>query len=670
MNKKTEKTKKISVEILAILVPMIAAFIIIVAAIMFIVSKSIIIDQAVTGLAKESESNANDISIHMDNIKGYFDGLAGVLESSRYADDAEIKAALQPAMHHYDDVNDVYLGFSDKRFIDGGNWVPDAGYDPTTRGWYITGITTDTVVFGDPDIDMDTKETVVNGIRKVTFADGQTAVLSTDIFLKKISSAVSEYTPLGTGKSMLFAGSSIIGAPDESYLGVDASTITDDPFLSRIYDKIAEGSIGRVVELKDNDGEKYFVSFIEVKTTGWTLVSYVKRNDVLKQLNSLSLLTVVLTIIMLIVSTLIILYLIRRMITKPVRRLTENITSIADGDFTINIDASGNNNEIGIMNRRMAEYVERMRGTLGEMKEVTGRLASEAENSRSASRTMSGQAFEQSKSMDQIHEAMNGVANSVTELATNATELAQAVAELTDQGSETRSIMSELIEKANKGQKDMSNVQSNMDTISGSMTEMSSVVKSVDEAAQKINSIVEMINSISSQTNLLSLNASIEAARAGEAGRGFAVVASEIGNLANESANATTEISNIIADITYLIKQLSEHSESSSKDIAISSEAVSVAGDTFAEIFRSLDQAGDTIHKMIAKMDEVNDIASSVAAIAEEQSASTEEVSATVETAAVSASSVADESRNVDSSAVTVAGSAEKISEFVDTFTI
>ncbi|MBO5552219.1 MAG: methyl-accepting chemotaxis protein [Lachnospiraceae bacterium] len=661
---------RISVQLLRILIPMIAAFIIMVALIIFVNSRSIIIEQGMSRLEEESKANANDIAGTMANIQGYYDGLSDLLESSTYSSNEEIKAALLPGMQKYPGmVNDVYIAFPDKTFIDGGDWVPDADYDPTTRGWYLEGSKHDSIIFGEPGIDMDTKEAVVNGIRKVDFADGRTGVISTDVFLKSISSEVGGYTPLGSGQSMLFAGPSIIGTPNPDYLGADASALTGDSFIQAIYSNVSAGKNGQVETIKGNDGKDYYVSFESVAGPEWTLVSYVKKDDVLKQLNRLSVITVILVVIMLAVSSFIILYLVRRMITEPVNNLTGTITRISEGDFTVSIKKGGNN-EIGVMNNRMFDYVERMRNTLGEMKAVAQDLSHEADESMSTAESMSRQAGEQSDSMEQIRTAMEGVANSVTELATNATELAQSVSEMTEQGGTTRKIMEDLLVKARKGQEDMNSVQSNMDSISSSMNEMNSVVSAVDEAAQKINSIVEMINSISSQTNLLSLNASIEAARAGEAGRGFAVVASEIGNLANDSANATTEIGNIIKDITDLIERLSRRSESSMADIAASNEAVSETGKTFADIFEALDEAGSTVNDMVNRMDKVNDIATSVAAIAEEQSASTEEVTATVETASVTAQSVADESRTVDNTASTVAESSSRIGGFVDSFTI
>ena len=143
--------RTISSKLLVVVLPMVTASILFIILFLSTQAKSIIIEQSQNALENETNANANDIARTMNNIRGYYDGLVDVMEASVYEDDAAILAALAPGMEEYSGtVIDVYIGLSDRSFYDGGGWVPDADYDPTTRVWYENGFKENNIIYGVP----------------------------------------------------------------------------------------------------------------------------------------------------------------------------------------------------------------------------------------------------------------------------------------------------------------------------------------------------------------------------------------------------------------------------------------------------------------------------------------------------------------------------------------
>ena len=320
-------------------------------------------------------------------------------------------------------------------------------------------------------------------------------------------------------------------------------------------------------------------------------------------------------------------FVVRRLISHPLARLTTGLEQIAEGNLSTRVPVESND-EIGHLStaaNSMAQALEakaRLALQIGEgdlthevkltskhdtlgialqkmvtnLREVVGNVTTAAENVASGAaeitgtaQTLSSGASEQAASVQQVSSAME--------------QSTASIKHNTDNARQTDGIS---VKVAN-------------DAIEAGQS-VSRTVQAMKDIAQKISIIEE----IARQTDLLALNAAIEAARAGEHGKGFAVVASEVRKLAERSQRAAGEINYLSSSSVEIAEATGQMLEKLVPDIRKTAELVK-------EIATGSEEQSTGVIHINKAVQELDGIIQQTASASEELAASSEQLAAQAE---------------------------------------
>jgi methyl-accepting chemotaxis protein len=244
-------------------------------------------------------------------------------------------------------------------------------------------------------------------------------------------------------------------------------------------------------------------------------------------------------------------------LARPLRRLADVMTRLAEGDFAIDVDGLARSDEVGVMARSVAVF--RKNGIALKQLEV--------ERSNDKARSEAERRAEFAKLADTFERDVFSIVGIVSHAAVELEKFATAMKAIAEQ-SESRSLVAataaeETMRDAGTAASAVEELSASIGNISGQAVSASTVVaeakrcaeiavanaKGLSLTVEQIERVTGVVNAIAGQTHLLALNATIEAARAGETGRGFAVVAQEVKNLAAQTTQALADINQDTASV-------------------------------------------------------------------------------------------------------------------------
>ncbi|WP_110954149.1 methyl-accepting chemotaxis protein [Anaerosinus massiliensis] len=426
----------------------------------------------------------------------------------------------------------------------------------------------------------------------------------------------------------------------------DANADAGRKLLSSKMQNAETGTVESTIE-----GIDRYVAFAPVVGTDWSLAISVPIEEVLSEVNELTIITVIVSLIVLLATGILVMWYVRRMV-KPLIVLEAAASQIAAGDLSqVKLDTQ-TDDEIGRLGQSFTLMLENLRKLVKDTTLMSQHVAASSEE-------LTASASQAAQAATQVSSTITHVAEGADEQFTAANDAAKLVAQITaglqtmaKNADEMTHASVQAADRANAGNDSVEKVVAQMQAIAASAQAVNDAITKLNNKSKEIGQIVGTIAGIAGQTNLLALNAAIEAARAGEQGRGFAVVAEEVRKLAEESESATKQIAALVGEIQSDTSHAVNMMEQGASDVGTGSAMVTEAGQAFREIAElvtgvsdQVNEVSGTVQELVAGNQQIVDAVEKIDALSktfsteaqgassstEEQLASAEEISSSSE---------------------------------------
>ncbi|NMB00365.1 MAG: methyl-accepting chemotaxis protein [Firmicutes bacterium] len=398
----------------------------------------------------------------------------------------------------------------------------------------------------------------------------------------------------------------IMAHPDSELVLEGISVFDQSGPLAPVGEALAELDLSTpgVIHYQTSDGTRRIDAMAPSAMTGWTLAVGAIENDVLGNILSLRNFMLGISILFIVVGVGASVIL-GRQIARPLATVQQVMEEVAKGSFASRVQLNSED-EVGMV----AEALNR---TVDEISQAIRGVADTTNNLARMSREMAATSEEVSASVEEVASTTNEFSTTIEQVHSRAMGVRDRAQRISSEAVRGESALTEIIKQLGAVREDTH--------------ALSNDINQLDSLSTEIGSILNTITAISDQTDLLALNAAIEAARAGEHGRGFAVVADEVRRLAEQTSHAAAEIDELIGEIQQGIKAAVNGMGLGAQRSDVALEQVKESGLILQEILRTIGGIVEEVQYIVGGLDEVNYSGTEIASVTEEQAASIAQVS-------------------------------------------
>jgi hypothetical protein len=392
-------------------------------------------------LARESAKYASEIQSWWNDSKTRVGQTADVMRNIPELSYDDTLNMLLKLTEQDPDSQDIYMAYGDTgKFLDGSGWIPDDTFVFTDRPWFQGALAEKGAIYSsEPYIDASTGKTCLACAIMVR----DNVVLSSDINFDKVAEKVMAFDSLSSDAKFYIINKEtkdILISNVTDSVGQNLGSATD-PVLTALapqFDSLnmdIKAGGEKVVTIKTAEGGKMFTA-TNIEGTSWAIVSAVPSALLSQSILKVMYVTFASAIILLLILSIIMYFTISKAI-NPVTTITERITDISKGDFTVQIVPEGNN-EITTLAESLNEYIGKMRGTLNSLASISGAMNSRAGECFDISHILSDANSNQGESIEKLNYTLNEMNSSIEDIASAATELATTSSVLAENAEEVK----------------------------------------------------------------------------------------------------------------------------------------------------------------------------------------------------------------------------------------